>query len=73
MDSHALTVKEIKKFQIRLEKKISKTNMLEKELEELKQENVSLKTELKLQINNIKLTINSSNNNKDTNILNTIF
>ena len=73
MDSHALTVKEIKKFQIRLEKKISKTNMLEKELEELKQENVSLKTELKLQMNNIKLTINSSNNNKDTNILNTIF
>ena len=73
MDSHALTVKEIKKFQIRLEKKISKTNMLEKELEELKQENVPLKTELRLQINNIKLTINSSNNNKDTNILNTIF
>ena len=47
--------------------------MLEKELEELKQENVPLKTELRLQINNIKLTINSSNNNKDTNILNTIF
>ena len=44
--------------------------MLEKEFEELKQENLSLKTELKLQLDNIKLTINSGNNNKDTNILN---
>ena len=44
--------------------------MLEKELEGLKQESLSLKTELKLQLDNIKLTINSNNNNKDTNTLN---
>ena len=44
--------------------------MLEKELEELKQKNLSLKTEFKLQLDNIKLTINSGNINKDTRILN---
>ena len=54
----------------KLEKQISKTNMLEKELEELKQKNLSLKTEFKLQLDNIKLTINSGNINKDTRILN---
>ena len=57
-------------LETRLEKHISKTNMLEKELEELKQKNLSLKTEFKLQLDNIKLTINSGNINKDTRILN---
>ena len=52
-------LKEIKQLEARLEKQISKTSVLEKELEELKQENLSLKTELKLQLCNIKLTINS--------------
>ena len=47
MDSHALMLKEIKHLETRLEKQISKTNVLEKELEELKQENLSLKTKLK--------------------------
>ena len=41
-----------------------------KRLEDLNQENLSVKTELKLQLDNIKLTINSGNNNRDTNILN---
>ena len=59
MDSHALMLKEIKQLEARLGKQISKTSVLEKELEELKQENLSLKTELKLQLGNIKLTINS--------------
>ena len=57
-------------LETKLEKQISKTNMLEKELEELKQKNLSLKTEFKLQLDNIKLTINSGNINKDTRILN---
>ena len=70
MDSNALMLKEIKQLETRLEKQISNTNVLEKELEKLKQENLSLTTELKLQLTNIKLTINSGNNNKDTNILN---
>ena len=70
MDSNALMLKEIKQLETRLEKQISNTNVLEKELEELKHENLSLTTELKLQLANIKLTINSGNNNKDTNILN---
>ena len=61
--------KEIKQLGTKLEKQISKTNVLGKEPEELKQENLFLKTELKLQLDNIKLTISSSNNNKDTNIL----
>ena len=63
-------LKEIKQLETRLENQISKTNVLEKELEELKQENLSLKTELKLQLDNIKLAINSNNSNKSTNILN---
>ena len=49
---------------------VPKTNVLEKELAELKQENLTLKTEHTLQLDNIKLLINSGNNNKDTNILN---
>ena len=40
---------EIKQLETRLENQISKTNMLEKELEELKLKIFSLKTELKLQ------------------------
>ena len=63
-------LKEIKQLETMLENQISKTNVLEKELEELKQENLSLKTELKLQLDNIKLAINSNNSNKSTNILN---
>ena len=43
-----------------------KTNVLEKELDELKKENVILKTELQSQLNNIKLVINK-NNEKDIN------
>ena len=70
MDSHALMLKEIKQLETRLEKQVPKTNVLEKELAELKQENLSLKTEHTLQLDSIKLTISSGNNNKDTNILN---
>ena len=40
-------LKEIKQLETRLEKQISNTNALERELEELKQENLSLKSELK--------------------------
>ena len=63
-------LEEIKQFETRLENQILKTNLLEKELYRLKQENVSLITEFKLQLNNIKLTINNNSNNKDTNMLN---
>ena len=68
--SHALMLEEIKHLEIRLENQISKTNVLENELEELKKHNLSLKAELKLQLDSMKMTINSSNNNSDTNILN---
>lgn len=70
MDSHALMVKEIKQLETKLENQISKANTLERELEELKHESLSLKTELKFPLENIKLTVDSSNNHKDTNILN---
>ena len=70
LDSHAFMLKEIKQLESRLEKQILKTNVSEKELKELKQETLSQKTELKLQLDNIKLTINNGNNNKDANILN---
>lgn len=70
MDSHALMVKEIKQLETKLENQISKANTLERELEELKHESLSLKTELKFSLENIKLTVDSSNNHKDTNILN---
>ena len=63
-------MKEIKQLETSLENQISRTKVLQKELEELKNVKLSLKTELKLQLDNIKLTINSNNNNKDTNILN---
>ena len=49
MDSHALMLNKIKELETRLENQISKTNMLEREPEELKQENLFPKTELKLQ------------------------
>ena len=58
-------MKEIKHLETRLENQISKTNLLEEELDKLKQENLSLKTELKLQLGNIKLTINNDNNNSN--------
>ena len=58
-------MKEIKHLENRLENQISKTNLLEEELDKLKQENLSLKTELKLQLDNIKLTINNDNNNNN--------
>ena len=60
-------MKEIKHLENRLENQISKTNLLEEELDKLKQENLSLKTELKLQLDNIKLTINNDNNNNNNN------
>ena len=44
--------------------------MLEKKTWRITAGNLSLKTELKLQLDNIRLTINSNNSNKDTNILN---
>ena len=63
-------LKEIKHLETRLENQISKANVLENELEELKQHNLFLKAELKLQLDSIKMTLNSSNNNKDINVLN---
>ena len=55
---------EIKRLETRLENQISKTNVLEKELEGLK-ENAFLKTELQSRLNNnIKFIINK-NNDKD--------
>ena len=50
MDSHTLMLKEIKQLETRLENQISKTNMLEKQLQELKQENLSLRIKLKLHL-----------------------
>ena len=67
IDSHTSLLKEIKHLETRLENQISKTNLLEEELEKMKQENLSLKTELKLQLDNIKLTINNDNNNNNNN------
>ena len=67
IDSLTSLLKEIKHLETRLENQISKTNLLEEELDKLKQENISLKTELKLQLNNIKLTINNDNNNNNNN------
>ena len=67
IDSHTSLLKEIKHLENRLENQISKTNLLEEELDKLKQENLSLKTELKLQLDNIKLTINNDNNNSNNN------
>ena len=67
IDSHTSLLKEIKLLETRLENQISKTNLLEEELDKLKQENVSLKTELKLQLDNIKLTINNDNNKNNNN------
>ena len=56
---------EIKRLETRLENQISKTNVLEKELEGLKKENAFLKTELQSRLNNnIKFIINK-NNDKD--------
>ena len=49
IDSHALMLGEIKQLETRLENQISKTNTLEKQLEELKLKIFPLKTELKLQ------------------------
>ena len=46
MDSHALMLKEVNQLKTRFENQESKTNLLEEELEELKQENILLKTEL---------------------------
>ena len=57
-------LEEIKRLETRLENQISNTNVLEKELEGLKKENVFLKTELQSQLNNIKFIINK-NNDKD--------
>ena len=59
-------MEEIKRLETRLENRISKTNVLEKELEGLKKENAFLKTELQSQLNNIKFIINK-NNDKDIN------
>ena len=67
IDSRTSLLKEIKHLETRLENQISKTNLLEEELDKLKQENLSLKTELKLQLDNIKLTINNDNNNNNNN------
>ena len=67
IDSHTSLLKEIKHLETRLQNQISKTNLLEEELDKLKQENLSLKTELKLQLDNIKLTINNDNNNNNNN------
>ena len=60
-------MKEIIHLETRLENQISKTNLLEEELDKLKQENLSLKAELKLHLDNIKLTINNDNNNNNNN------
>ena len=46
MDSYALMLKEVNQLKTRFENQESKTNLLEEELEELKQENLLLKTEL---------------------------
>ena len=67
IDSHTSLLKEMKHLETRLENQISKTNLLEEELDKLQQENLSLKTELKLQLDNIKLTINNDNNNNNNN------
>ena len=64
IDGHTLMLEEIKRLETRLENQISKTNVLEKELEGLKKENAFLKTELQSQLNNIKFIINK-NNDKD--------
>ena len=61
---YSLMLEEIKRLETRLENQISKTNVLEKELEGLKKENAFLKTELQSQLNNIKFIINK-NNDKD--------
>ena len=66
-DSRTSLLKEIKHLETRLENQVSKTNLLEEELDKLKQENLSLKTELKLQLDNIKLAINNDNNNNNNN------
>ena len=67
IDSRTSLLKEIKHLETRLENPISKTNLLEEELDKIKQENLSLKTELKLQLDKIKLTINNDNNNNNNN------
>ena len=72
IDSHTSLLKEIKHFETRLENQISKTNLLEEELDKLKQENLSIKTELTLQLDNIKLTINNDNNNNKSDVLNSM-
>ena len=59
-------LEEIKRLETRLENQMSKTNVLEKELEGLKKENAFLRTELQSQLNNIKFIINK-NNDKDCN------
>ena len=61
-----LLLEEIKQLESRLEKQISKTNVLEKELEGLKKENSFLKTEFQSQMNNIKLIISKNNDNDIT-------
>ena len=60
-EAQTLLLEEIKQLESRLEKQISKTNVLEKELEGLKKENSFLKTEFQSQMNNIKLIINKNN------------
>ena len=64
IDGHTLKLGEIKRLETRLENQISKTNVLEKELEGLKKENAFLKIEPQSQLNNIKFIINK-NNDKD--------
>ena len=46
INSHTSLLKEIKHLETRLENQISKTNLLEEELDKLKQENLSLKKNL---------------------------
>ena len=60
-----LLLEERKQLESRLEKQISKTNVLEKELEGLKKKNSFLKTEFQSQMNNIELIINNNNNNNN--------
>ena len=72
IDSCTSLLKGIKHLETRLENQISKTHSLEEELDKLKQENLSLKTEHKLQLDNIKLTINNDNNNNKIDVLNSM-
>ena len=58
-----LLLEEIKQLESRLEKQISKTNVLEEELKGLKKENSFLRTEFQSQMNNIELITNKNNNN----------